>query len=76
MVWHSVGFAAWNIQLLLLGLYHGSVVMNVKNIIVFVMNFYITLLICNYLKCKCCHVLCIRGPGSPNLHNVDEGFTE
>jgi hypothetical protein len=74
MIQHNVGCAAWNIQLF--GLTNGSVVMTVKNIIVFVMNFYIMLFVCNYLKCKCCRVLCIRGPGSPNLHNVVEGFTE
>jgi hypothetical protein len=40
------------------------------------MNFYIMLLVCNYLKCKCWCALCVRGPGAPDLHNVDEGFTE
>ena len=76
MILHNVGFAAWNIQLFLEGLHHGSVIMTGRNIIVFVMNFYVMSLVCNYLKCKYCHALCIRIPGSPNLHNVEEGFTE
>jgi hypothetical protein len=47
-----------------------------RNIIFFVMNFYITLPACSYLKCKCSCASCIRGPGFADLHNVDEGFTE
>jgi hypothetical protein len=46
-----------------------------RNVIFCVMNLYVTLLVCNYMKCKCCCALCIRGLGAPNLHN-DEGFTK